>query len=140
MGDVAAFAGTNRAPLSVCTRGNFVGVFGEADETALFCDVRVDGAPLATWRGAHGSGKGRLFIWRSSVLPDWLAAEPAEHEFAFDPVPDGTGEFHVGSICTATLLPVRSFEEKPSAPLSAAAPAGGVDAIEAVDHARGKVE
>ena len=135
MGDVAAFSGAARSPLAVRARGNVVGVFGEADEKAVPCDVRVDGEPLAQWRGTHGAGPGRLFIWRSSVLPGWLSDEPAEHEFAFDPVADGTGEFHIGSICTATLLPVRR-EESAGAP--GAADAGGADsAIEAIDHARG---
>lgn len=133
MGDVAAFTGTNRAPLSVHARGNFVAVFGEADENTLPCEVRVDGTPLATWRGTHGAGIGRLFIWRSSVLPNWLEEESAEHEITFDPIPDGTGEFHIGSVCTATLLPVRHTATASASPIQSK----DNESIEAIDHARG---
>ncbi len=105
MDGVAVFAGTNRAPIAVRAKANLVGVFGEADEKALDCEVRADGAKVADFRGNHGAGKGSLFIWRQAPLHGWERGETAERSFAFDPVPDETGEFHVGAICTATILP-----------------------------------
>ena len=87
--------------------GGFVGVFGEADEHALDCEVRAGCKPLATFRGNHGAGPGRLFIWRQALVPGWERGEAGERDFAFDPLPspDGSGEFRVGAVCTATILP-----------------------------------
>ena len=130
MDGVAVFAGTNRAPLAVRAKANLVGVFGEADEKALVCEVRADGEKLADFRGDHGAGAGRLFIWRQALLPGWERGETAEHSFAFDPIPssDGSGEFHVGAICTATILPAGS----------AAAPAASAIDLETIDHGRAR--
>ena len=132
MDDVAAFSGTGRSPLEVRARGNFVGVFGEADEKAVVCEVRVDGQRVAEFPGYHGAGTGRLFIWRSTLLDGWQRGESREHTFTFDPIPsaDGSGEFHIGSICTATLVPSAVAEQDPSASPDNAA-------LEAIDHARG---
>ncbi|MBQ3809499.1 MAG: SGNH/GDSL hydrolase family protein [Kiritimatiellae bacterium] len=128
MDGVAVFAGTNRVPLEVRAKANLVGVFGEADEHALVCEVRADGEKLADFRGNHGAGAGRLFIWRQALLPGWERGETAVHSFAFDPLPspDGTGEFRIGSICTATILPAAA-----TAPPSADA----ID-LERIDHGR----
>ena len=128
MDGVAVFAGTNRAPFEVRAKANLVGVFGEADEKALICEVRADGEKLADFRGNHGAGAGRLFIWRQALLPGWERGETAEHSFAFDPVPsaDGSGEFHIGAICTATILPAAA----------AAPPAAAAIDLETIDHGR----
>ena len=134
MDDVAAFSGTKRSPLEVRARGNLVGVFGEADEKAVPCEVRVDGERVAEFPGYHGAGPGRLFIWRSTLLDDWERGESREHAFAFDPVPsaDGSGEFRIGSICTATLVPATVAPGVPTAATSPDNPA-----LEQLDHARG---
>ena len=130
MDGVAVFAGTNRAPFEVRAKANLVGVFGEADEKALVCEVRADGEKLADFRGNHGAGAGRLFIWRQALLPGWERGETAEHSFAFDPIPssDGSGEFRIGAICTATIRPA-------AVPAAAESPALDIDAI---DHGRQK--
>ena len=128
MDGVAVFAGTNRAPVEVRAKANLVGVFGEADEKALDCEVRADGGKIADFRGNHGAGQGRLFIWRQALLPGWERGEAGERAFAFDPVPDGAGEFRVGAICTAAILPAGSA----AAP---APPAGAID-LDAIDHGR----
>ena len=130
MDGVAVFSGTNRAPMEVRAKANLVGVFGEADEKSLNCEVRADGEKIADFRGNHGAGQGRLFIWRQALLPGWERGETAERAFAFDPVPspDGTGEFRIGAICTATIRP---------AAVSAAAEASALD-IDALDHGRGR--
>ena len=130
MDGVAVFAGTNRAPLEVRAKANLVGVFGEADEKALVCEVRADGEKLADFRGNHGAGAGRLFIWRQALLPGWERGETAEHSFAFDPfpTPDGAGEFHVGAICTATILPAAAT----------APPAADAIDLETIDHGRAR--
>ena len=129
MDGVAVFAGTNRAPIEVRAKANLVGVLGEADENALDCEVRADGEKIATFRGDHGAGAGRLFIWRQALVPGWERGEAAEREFAFDPLPspDGAGEFHVGAICTATI--------RPAVPDEAASSADPVD-LDAIDHGR----
>jgi lysophospholipase L1-like esterase len=135
MGDVASFGGTLRSPLTAKAKGNFVGVFGEADERALSCEVSADGETLATFNGYHGAGTGRLFIWRYALLPRWTDTQAAEHEFAFTPLPspDGSGEFHIGSICTATLVPTQT----PAAPDPGASSPTTTPALEDIDHARG---
>lgn len=127
MDGVAVFAGTNRAPIEVRAKANLVGVFGEADEKALDCEVRADGGKIADFRGNHGAGQGSLFVWRQALLPGWERGEAEERAFAFDPVPDGTGEFHVGAICTATIRPV--------VPDEAASTAAPID-LDAIDHGR----
>ena len=129
MDGVAVFAGTNRAPIRIRARANLVGVFGEADEHALDCEVRAGCKPLATFRGNHGAGPGRLFIWRQALVPGWETGESEERDFAFDPLPspDGSGEFRIGAICTATLRPAAPANDVP------AAPALDVDAL---DHGR----
>ncbi len=127
MDGVAVFAGTNRAPIEVRAKANLVGVFGEADEKALDCEVRADGGKIADFRGNHGAGQGRLFIWRQALLPGWERGEAEDRAFAFDPVPDGAGEFHVGAICTATIRPV--------VPDEAASTAAPID-LDAIDHGR----
>lgn len=78
---------------------------------------------------AHRAG--RLFIWRQSLLPGWERGKADEREFAFDPAPsvDGAGEFHIGSICTATILPVVENEATPST--------GSID-LDTIDHGRKK--
>ena len=121
--------GTNRAPITVRAKANLVGLFGEADEKALDCEVRAGREPLATFRCNHGAGAGRLFIWRQALVPGWERGETAERTFAFDPLPspDGAGELRIGAICTASLLPV----EAKDAPASADA----LD-IDAIDHGR----
>ena len=128
MDGVAVFAGTNRAPMEVRAKANLVGVFGEADEKALDCEVRAGCKPLATFRGNHGAGQGRLFIWRQALVPGWERGEADERDFSFDPVPssDGAGEFRIGAICTATIRPA-------AVPAAAEAPALDIDAI---DHGR----
>ena len=127
MDGVAVFAGTNRAPIEVRSKANLVGVFGEADEKALDCEVRADGGKIADFRGNHGAGQGSLFIWRQALLPGWERGEADERAFAFDPVPDGAGEFRVGAICTATI--------RPAAPAGAASSASPID-LDAIDHGR----
>ena len=86
--------------------------------------------PLATFRGNHGAGPGRLFIWRQALVPGWERGEAGERDFAFDPLPspDGSGEFRVGAVCTATILPA-------GAEPASAAPAFDLDAL---DHGRGE--
>lgn len=134
MGDVAAFAGAARAPLELTAAGNFLGVFGEADERALAAEVRSDGRKVATFRGSHGAGPGRLFIWRTALLDGWRDGASRVHAFAIDPVPSGDpkGEFRIGSVCTATLVPSADAGGSPSDATDAAA------ALEALDHARGQ--
>ena len=124
---VAVFSGTNRAPIKVRAKANLVGVFGEADEKALDGEIRAGCKPLAAFRGNHGAGAGRLFIWRQALVPGWERGESEERTFAIDPVPDGVGELRIGAICTASLLPV----EAEGAP----APAGALD-VDAIDHGR----
>ena len=132
MDDVAAFADTARSPLTVEATGNFFGVFGEADENALTAVITADGDEVAKFNGYHKAGNGRLFIWRNVVLDGWEKGESRRHVFAVDPIPsaDGKGEFRIGSVCTATLVPssVRVTE----------ADCGSANALERLDHARGK--
>ncbi len=132
MGDVAAFPG-DKKPF-VLTHGadaNFFGVFGEADENALEADVLVSGKKVAHFRGYHGAGPGRLFIWRNVLLKDWQNGS-TPREFALSPIPNGNpkSEFRVGSLCFAEIVPVVKADEKGN--LDAA------DALEKLDHARGK--
>lgn len=131
MGDVAAFSGTARSPLTVMATGNFFGLFGEGDNAALAFAVSADGQPV--FRGRASTGVGRLFIWRSVRLDDWADGARRTHTFTVDPIPsaDGKGELRIGSICTATIVPA-----VPDAPLASAATSG--DALEKLDHARGK--
>lgn len=131
MGDVVAFSGTARSPLTVTATGNFFGLFGEGDNAALAFAVSADGKPVL--QGKASTGVGRLFIWRSVRLDDWADGARRTHTFTVDPVPsaDGKGELRIGSICTATIVPA-----VPDAPLAPAAASG--DALEALDHARGK--
>lgn len=126
---VAAFSGADRAPFEVRARANLVGVFGEADEKALDCEVRAGDEPLATFRGSHGAGAGRLFIWRQALLSGWERGEAEERAFTFDPIPspDGTGEFRIGAVCTATIRPATPE------PAASSAPAFDLDGI---DHGR----
>lgn len=134
MGDVAAFSGTARAPLGLTATGNFLGVFGESDERALAAEVRADGQTVATFRGDHGAGPGRLFFWRTVLLDGWRDGASRVHAFAVDPVPSGDpkGEFRIGSVCTATLVPSAGAGGSPSDATDVAA------ALEALDHARGQ--
>ncbi len=122
------------ASLEVAATGNFLGVFGEADERALAAEVRADGRKVATFRGYHGAGPGRLFFWRTVLLDGWRDGASRVHAFAVDPVPSGDpkGEFRIGSVCTATLVPSAGAGGSPSDATDAAA------ALEALDHARGQ--
>ena len=133
MDDVSAFGGTVRSPLVVEATGNFFGIFGEADEHALTAEILVDGVKIASFKGNHQAGPGRLFIWRNAKLPDWSDGVSRTHEFIVDPLPakDGRGEFRIGSVCTATLVPTAS----PSTLCGAGANAEA--ALEQLDHARG---
>ena len=130
MDDVAAFSGTTRSPLKVTAKANFCGMFGEADENALKADLLVDGRKVTTFNACHGAGKGRLFIWRKTELDDW-AKGAREHEFSLDPIPSDNpkGEFRVGAICTATIVP--SVAE-------GAATANAALDMDKLDHARGE--
>ena len=135
MDDVAIFSGAARAPLEVTVPGNFFGIFGEADERGVMVEIRADGKQVTTFQGRHNAGPGRLFIWRRILLDGWQDGVSRTHTFAIDPVPSGDpkGEFHVGSICTATLVPVSTAD--------AAFPADSQAsdaALEALDHARGQ--
>ena len=131
MEDVAAFAGSERSPLTVEATGNFFGIFGEADEKALTADVMADGKKVASFNGYHRAGPGRLFIWRNAALDGWEDGVSRLHRFTLDPIPsaDGKGEFHVGSICTATIVPEG---------LGGEVKESSADALEKLDHARGK--
>ena len=132
MGDVAAFSGTARSPLTVTAAGNFFGLFGEGDNAALAFMVSADGQTV--FQGKASTGVGRLFIWRSVRLADWADGARRTHTFTVDPIPsaDGKGELRIGSICTATIAPV-----VPDAHMSSAAASSG-DALEKLDHARGE--
>lgn len=131
MGDVAAFAGKERSPLEVSATGNFFGVFGDADEHALTAEIRADGKKVASFRGYHGAGPGRLFIWRTAKLDGWSDGVSRQHAFSVDPIPSENAKaaFRIGSVCTATLVP--------SAPSAAGPGANGDAALEKLDHARG---
>ena len=131
MDDVAAFSGKSRSPLVVSAEGNFFGVFGEADENALTADVLCDGKKISSFNGYHRAGPGRLFIWRNAMLDNWADGAGGVHEFAVDPIPSGNpkGEFRIGSICTATIVPVAAGEKS--------AGDGGAS-LEKLDHGRGK--
>lgn len=131
MGDVAAFSGAERSPLAVEATGNFFGIFGEADEHALTVEVTADGKRIAAFNGYHNAGPGRLFIWRNVLLDGWEDGVSRKHMFAVDPIPtkDDKGEFHVGSICTATIVSTGEVTDAKDAP---------ADALEKLDHARGQ--
>ena len=131
MGDVAAFSGKVRSPLTIEATCNFFGIFGEADEKALTAEIAADGRRIASFRGYHGAGPGRLFIWRTVSVDGWEDGRSCRHVFTVDPIPsdDKAGEFRIGSVCTATIVPegrVKDAEEMPA------------DALEKLDHARGK--
>lgn len=138
MDGVLAFGGVERAPLSIRAKGNLFGIFGEADENALVAEIRADGKPVATFNGYHNAGKGRLFIWRHAALPGWEKGESVERAFEIDPAPNAetAGEFRIGSVCTATLLPSQSGIAYFSGVSDSSAAAG--DDVEKIDHARGK--
>lgn len=131
MEDVAAFSGAERSPLMVEAPGNFFGIFGEADEKALTAEIAADGKKVAAFNGYHRAGPGRLFIWRNVLLSGWEAGESCSHRFTVDPIPsaDGKGEFRIGSICTATIVPEGRGVDVGNE---------SADALEKLDHARGK--
>ena len=131
MEDVAAFSGAERSPLMVEAPGNFFGIFGEADEKALTAEIASDGKKVAAFNGYHRAGPGRLFIWRNVLLGGWEAGESCSHRFTVDPIPsaDGKGEFRIGSICTATIVPEGRGVDVGNE---------SADALEKLDHARGK--
>lgn len=132
MDDVAAFSGEMRSPLTVEALGNFFGIFGEADENALTAEISADGKNLAAFNAYHRAGTGRLFVWRSVILDGWQDGLSRKRVFRIDPLPSGNpkGEFRIGSICTATLVPATISPKNTSYD---ALP----DALEAIDHARG---
>ena len=129
MDDVAAFSGVRAEPLPFKAAGNFVGLFGEGDNDALAFSISADGQ--TAFKGKASTGVGRLFIWRHALLDDWPDGASRVRAFAVEPVPsaDGKGALRIGSLCTATIVPVAP------AP-SAAKPSDA--ALEALDHARGK--
>jgi len=131
MEDVAAFSGKARSPLAFEATGNFVAVFGEADEHAPKAEVVADGKEIATFDGYHRAGPGRLFIWRNALLPGWEDGVPRKHAFSIDPAPSGDekGEFRIGSVCTATIVPAVRHAEGRGA---------SADVLEKIDHMRGK--
>lgn len=131
MGDVAAFSGLTHSPLTVEAIGNFFGIFGEADERALKAEVFVDGEKTASFDGCHHAGTGRLFIWRNVALDGWKDGVSRKHVFTVNPIPAGNdkGEFRIGSICTATVVPTKGIVETDEV---------SGDALEKLDHERGK--
>lgn len=131
MEDVAAFSGAERSPLTVEATGNFFGIFGEADDHALTVEISADGKTVASFDGNHRAGPGRLFIWRTVALDGWEDGVSRKHVLAIDPVPsaDCKGEFRIGSICTATIVPVG---------LAADVEEAADEALEELDHERGK--
>lgn len=133
MEDVAAFAGVERSPLTVEATGNFFGVFGEADENALAAEVAADGQRIGQFNSYHRAGPGRLFFWRNVMLDGWEKGESRKHAFVVDPVPsdDGKGEFRVGAFCMATVVPTCHATAKNF---------GADDALNTIDHERGKAE
>ncbi len=132
MRDVAAFSGSKVSALTHTANANFFGVFGEADENALEADVIVDGKKAARFRGTHGAGPGRLFIWRNTLLKDWQKAGATPHQFALQPIPSANpkGEFRVGSLCFAKIVPSIAADDNDGK--------SAADALEKLDHARGK--
>ena len=130
MDDVAAFSCAERSPLTVEATGNFFGIFGEADEKALTAEIVADGKKVAFFNGCHRAGPGRLFIWRNAVLDGWEDGVSRSHVFTVDPIPsaDGKGEFRIGSVCTATIVPAGRVVDVSDA---------SADALEKLDHARG---
>ena len=128
MEDVAAFSGGEASPLTLRARGNFIGVFGEGDDDALPFRITADGREV--FSGTAATGFGRLFIWRFAALSEQLEDDGAEHAFAIHPQPNGNGKsmLRIGSVCTATLVP--------NTP--AITEGGGAEALEELDHARGK--
>lgn len=133
MEDVAAFSGDRRSPLQVEANGNFVGVFGEADEKALTADILADGKKVASFNAYHNAGPGRLFIWRFHLMDGWAAGKTAARRFAVDPIPSGDakGEFRIGSVCTATIVPNADAVCKDAKPATD-------DALRKLDRGRGK--
>lgn len=130
MDGILAFSGNVRSPLSLKAKGNLFAVFGEADEKALTAEVLCNGKKIADFNAYHRAGKGRLFFWRDALADGWECGDGTEREWTIDPVPDGVGEFRVGAICTATVVP--SCELKGDA-------ASGFD-IDKIDHGRGQKE
>lgn len=132
MDDVAAFSGDARAPLALEATGNLFGVFGEADEKALTAEITAEGKAVASFNGYHRAGPGRLFIWRHALLDGWEDGVSRTHAFAVDPIPSGDpkGEFRIGSVCTATLVP-NVVSKADGAEVAA-------EALERLDHARGQ--
>lgn len=133
MEDVAAFSGDRRSPLQVEANGNFVGVFGEADEKALTADILADGKKVASFNAYHNAGPGRLFIWRFHLMDGWAAGKTSARRFAVDPIPSGDakGEFRIGSVCTATIVPNADAVCKDAKPATD-------DALRKLDRGRGK--
>ena len=130
MEDVAAFSGAERSPLMVEAPGNFFGIFGEADEKALAAEITAEGKAVASFNGYHRAGPGRLFIWRHALLDGREDGVSRTHAFAVDPIPsaDGKGEFRIGSVCTATIVPEGWGVDLGNE---------SADALEKLDHARG---
>ena len=146
MGDVAVFSGRNPTPLAVRRKGNFFAVFGEGDGDALGWDLAVDGANAAHFEMKFPAG--RLMVFRGKALDGWEAGVSSEHTFAITPVPaaptrpKAKPELHVGSICTATIVPdaemlaeTRAADAAASAALKAKRAAAN---LEKLDHGRGK--
>ena len=146
MGDVAVFSGRNPTPLAVRRKGNFFAVFGEGDGDALGWDLAVDGANAAHFEMKFPAG--RLMVFRGKALDGWEAGVSSEHTFAITPVPaaptrpKARPELHVGSICTATIVPdaemlaeTRAADAAASAALKAKRAAAN---LEKLDHGRGK--
>lgn len=133
MDDVAVFSGERRSSLEVAAKGNFFGVFGEADDKALTADVSADGRKIASFNAYHNAGIGRLFIWRFHLMDDWADGRSIERKFAVDPIPSGNakGEFRIGSICTATIVPNADIVRSDVSPASD-------EALRKLDRGRGK--
>ena len=105
MDNILAFSGTERSPLKIKAKSNLLIVFGEADENALTAEVRCDGVKLIDFNAYHRAGKGRLFFCRDVLAEGWERRCGVEREWTIDPIPDGVGEFRVGAVCTATVVP-----------------------------------
>lgn len=133
MDDVAVFSGERRSPFEVAAKGNFFGVFGEADDKALSADISADGRKIASFNAYHNAGTGRLFIWRFHLMDDWTDGRPVERKFAIDPIPSGNakGEFRIGSICTATIVPNAEAVRPDAKPATD-------EALQKLDRGRGK--
>lgn len=118
------------APLKFTMRGNYLGFFGEGDDNALKCDVICDGKKVTTFDFSPHVLGARLFVWRTVALDNNVANANAEHTIELVPQAstNAKAELHIASICTAAIKPVRATTLEAQAS----------DALEALDHARGK--